>query len=270
MKKTIKHERLQVVIDDFQSHGRYWVTETELKKRVPLNHSALYQALHRLMKKKRVLLLKKGFYLIVPIEYRAQGILPPEWFIDSLMKYLGVSYYVGLLSAASIHGASHQQPMKYQVLSEKYQRPIIKQGLEIHFSQRPSIKKLPIIQKNLQSGIVQVSSIELTVLDLLLYPMQSGGLDNVATIYTELGKEIDPKILVETIERDPSFSRAHCQRLGYIFEKIGLGKKVEPLYKLLKQSSLNLVPLRPDRPWKKTNKNAKWQVAINSKIEAEQ
>jgi hypothetical protein len=44
--------------------------------------------------------------------------LPSCLFIDDLMKSLSTPYYVGLLPAAALHGAAHQQPMGYTVITQ--------------------------------------------------------------------------------------------------------------------------------------------------------
>jgi hypothetical protein len=36
------------------------------------------------------------------------GIVPPEFYIDDLMKHLTRPYYVSLLNAAAFYGAAHQ------------------------------------------------------------------------------------------------------------------------------------------------------------------
>jgi len=47
------------------------------------------------------------------------GVIPVEFYIDELMKYLNKTYYVGLYSAAMFHGAAHQQPQEFYIISEK-------------------------------------------------------------------------------------------------------------------------------------------------------
>jgi hypothetical protein len=42
--------------------------------------------------------------------------LPINLFIDDMMKSLNKRYYVGLISAAALHGAAHQKPMEYYVI----------------------------------------------------------------------------------------------------------------------------------------------------------
>ena len=56
---------------------------------------------------------RRGFYLIVDPGHRELGALPATAWIDDLMRFHGVPYYVGLLTAAALHGAAHQQPMAF-------------------------------------------------------------------------------------------------------------------------------------------------------------
>jgi hypothetical protein len=59
---------------------------------------AAQTALRRLKQQGRVVSPRRGFYVVVPPEYRAAGSLPASWFIDDLMRYLDQPYYVGLLA----------------------------------------------------------------------------------------------------------------------------------------------------------------------------
>ena len=43
-------------------------------------------------------------------ENRVAGAPPASWYIDDFMKAIGAPYYVGVLTAAALHGAAHQQP----------------------------------------------------------------------------------------------------------------------------------------------------------------
>ena len=38
---------------------------------------------------------------------------PPPWYIDDLMRFEDCSYYVGLLKAGELHGATHQAVMEF-------------------------------------------------------------------------------------------------------------------------------------------------------------
>ena len=63
---------------------------------------AFKRAAVRLTRKGRLIVARRGFYVIVPLEYQSAGSPPPSWYIDTLMKEWKHPYYVGLLSAAAI------------------------------------------------------------------------------------------------------------------------------------------------------------------------
>jgi predicted transcriptional regulator of viral defense system len=136
MKKSPKS--IAEYVDDLQQKGRYTFTKAEARRAVRVSDTVLKLSLWRLAKKRRIALIREGFYVIVPLEYASSGILPPEWFIDELMKFLRQPYYVGLLSAAAIHGAAHQQPQEFHVVIPEALRSIkehLPENLEIRWNE---------------------------------------------------------------------------------------------------------------------------------------
>jgi len=67
----------------------------------------------------------RGFYVIVPPEYRKTGCLPANQFIPLLMDHLKEPYYAGMLTAAEHYGAAHQRPQAFQVLLQHARPDII-------------------------------------------------------------------------------------------------------------------------------------------------
>ena len=87
-------------VDSLQSKGFYFFTRKGANDTLDVSEVALKQAATRLIKKNRIVRILGGFYIIVPLEYLSTGMLPAEWFISDLMKYVEQPFYVGLLSAA--------------------------------------------------------------------------------------------------------------------------------------------------------------------------
>ena len=102
-------------VDRLQSRGKYTFLRADAVAQSGLSAEAVKKALQRLVKRGRVAKVKDYFFVIVPLEYVTAGAPPPSWFIDDLMLSMKLPYYVGLLSAAGLHGASHQQPQEFQV-----------------------------------------------------------------------------------------------------------------------------------------------------------
>ena len=92
--------------------GRYTFSKEDVREAFPsMTPHAIDNAVARAVSKKRVFSPCRGFYVVVPEEYRLWKAVPQEVYLDRMMQYLGRSYYVSLLSAAERHGAAHQAPM---------------------------------------------------------------------------------------------------------------------------------------------------------------
>ena len=85
-------------------------------------------SLYRLLKANKLFSPKHDFFVIVPVEHQIRGSIPSLWFIDAYMNSIESSYYIGLLSAAALHGAAHQQPQVLQVMVQKQLAPVNKKG----------------------------------------------------------------------------------------------------------------------------------------------
>ena len=131
-------------IDDRQAVGLYYFTREEAIQSLKITEEAFRKAASRLAKKTRLVRIRSGFFVIVPLEYRASGVLPADWFIADLMAYLEQPYYVGLLSAAALHGAAHQQPQQFQVVTTAPQRRIQKNNLSLRFFFKTNFDATPV------------------------------------------------------------------------------------------------------------------------------
>ena len=139
-------------VEHLQSQDRYSFTRTQAEAETERSFVAAQTALRRLKKQGRIVSPRRGFYVIVPPEYRATASPPASWFIDELMRYLEQPYYVGLLSAAAIHGAAHQQPMVFQVLTSKPTREMRAGKVAIQFSMSSKVEQMPVSGKQTETG----------------------------------------------------------------------------------------------------------------------
>lgn len=151
---------LEEFIDGLRSKGRYAFSLEEVKKHFSQSDKAVNQVLFRLKNKKRIAQIRKGFYAILSPEYSQQGMVPPSLFIDDLMLTLGKQYYVGLISAAALHGAAHQQPMEYFLITEKPAlRNIRNKKLKVNFFIKKCWRQEDLIKKKTDAGYINISSL---------------------------------------------------------------------------------------------------------------
>lgn len=265
--KTAFSSDLRSWVDSRQEQGLYFFTREEAIQSLQFTEEAFKKAAARLAKKNRILRIRSGFFVIIPLEYRSSGILPAEWFIADLMAYLEQPYYVGLLSAASLHGAAHQQPQQFQVVTTAPQREVRKKGLAIRFFFKTNFKATPVTQIKVQTGYILVSSPEATALDLIRYARSIGGLDRVMTVLQELGESMDATELNDAVKADGSLVCG--QRLGWLMEKSGYAALVKELAGFIADKNPPFTRLDPSLPAADSERDARWRLLINTDVEGD-
>ncbi len=183
------------------------------------------------------------------------------------MNHLGRPYYVGLLSAAAIHGAAHQQPQEFQVMTDAPERPIKVGRVRIRFLVKRLIDRIPTQEQKTETGILRLSSPEVTAIDLLRYTHAAGGIDNVATVLGELAERIDKQKLVVAARLEGEL--AYAQRLGYLLEAVGAQKRTSALAAWIREKGPRTTPLNPRKPVKGQPVDQRWHIVVNDKIEEE-
>ncbi len=258
---------LAALVDSYQATGRYVMTREQAVAALGISAEALKKAVQRLVAKRRLAVPRRGFFVIVPVEYRQAGAPPPSWYIDDLMKFCGQRYYIGLLSAAALHGAAHQQPQEFQVVTDGQVRPVVAGRARIRFFRKLRIESTPTMEMKTETGAMHVATPEATALDLLRYVKGAGQLGHVATVLEELAGTVDAERLVEVAELEEDLPSA--QRLGYLLAEVGTGDVWAPLAAWIADQRPRYVALRPGRSTHRARKNERWRVLVNEKIEAE-
>lgn len=245
--------------------GRYHFTLDEAVAAVGASVVSVRAALLRLQQKGQVALPHRGFYVVVPPEFRRLGCLPAEQFIPQLMSHLGEPYYVALLSAAELHGAAHQRPQAFQVMLAANRRPIECGAVRVQFVARKNVDETAVIEKNTPRGSLRVASPEDTALELVGYADQCGGLDNVSSVLGELVEAIDAEKLVTAARRSPI---VWAQRLGYLLDLTEHADLAEALMPLVKERA-HSARLARSTSGKGAARSQRWKLAANVAVEAD-
>jgi predicted transcriptional regulator of viral defense system len=255
-------------IESRQSQGLYFFTREEAINALQRSEAAFKQAAARLAKKRRIVRIYGGFFIIIPFEYASTGVLPAEWFIDDLMSYIGQPFYVGLMSAAALHGAAHQQPQQFHVVTNSPLRNIrSKNRLSIVFFSKSRIVNVPFTQVKVQTGHIPVSTPEATALDLIRYARRIGGLDRVLTVLQELGETMEPEKLEKAAESDGKLACA--QRLGFLLEKAGFPDLTRNLSRWIYEKNPFPSKLAPSLPGRGHIKDERWKLLVNIDVEGD-
>ena len=253
--------------------GRYIFTKEDVKSLgLPITDQAILNGLNRLTERGIIMSPWHNFYVAIPTEYKLKGIVPPSFYIDRLMKFLGRDYYVSLLTAAALNGATHQKAMVFQVTVNG--NPIhsgIKNGTQIEFTLRQNLPLEFTNKIKTQSGYMTVAGQELTALDIVAEEDKIGGLSRAAELLVELS---------ETTQWDDSklpllkyFCGSTIQRLGYLFEQIEANDQADQLFNLLEKTgkTTRKIPLKQSvRVNDDMAINKRWKIIENYKIEIDE
>jgi predicted transcriptional regulator of viral defense system len=274
VKMMIEYNNIRDWVEDLPKRGKITFSKKEIELQFQhLTNRNIQNTLNRLVTKKKIQSVWRGFWVVVPVEYGLKGVVDPIEYIAQLMNFLGQKYYIGLLSAAAIHGAAHQQPMELMLVTDtNHLRDKIKNDVKISFAAKKEIPQQYLQQITVKSGYIPISTPELTATDLLVYVKNVGGINRVATVFNELAEVIDfDKISIDFFQNS---NTSDIQRLGYLFETLGFTEIANSLFQkaneanlkfrkyplCVKKQSMNL----PDFPV-----NEKWKIIINEEIETD-
>jgi predicted transcriptional regulator of viral defense system len=223
--------------------------------------AVLRASLARLAKDGRVFSPARGLYVIVPPEYRNWRVLPAEWFVDAMMTHLGRAYYVGFLSAAALHGASHQAPATFRVVTD---RPLDDRNIEriqLRFTAADHLADMPVDRRTVPSGSLTVAARETTMVDLAWRPEIGGGIGNVATILKEIG-DLDTDVLARIA---PLRNRSTVRRLGWLIERFRPDLDTHWLRVVARPDEGQPALLIPGR--RRGEVDRRWGLRLNTRVE---
>jgi len=266
--------KLSSYIYDLEERGKSSFTMEDLTKDLNIPKIPLWKSLSYFKKKGTIVSPARGLYVIIPVEYRVWGCLPAQDLIPIVMNYLNVPYYAGLLTAAMYHGAAHQRPQVFQVISGKRMPKQWTIGkIVIRFVFKKHIEETAIEKKVVNTGYLNISTPEETAKDILTYHRKSGGLNHQATLLSELIEAIDIHKLIALAKK--SKQTFWLQRMGYILSKIDPldEEKKEQLVKVildfLAKKKHIFVPLAANLPTKGKPRDKIWKIIENTTVESD-
>lgn len=261
--RTIKNYILSL-----QEDGRYFFSKEEALSALNLNSNQFHLQIFRLAQKKSIKNLGHGFFMIIPPEHRHLGSLPPHWIVDPFMKHLNHDYYIGLLSAASLYGATEQQPMTFQVITDKQVRPVQLERGGIEFHRYRSCSSASKGQITTPTGYAKISTKEQTLVDLVRFHPVCGYLSNVAAIIRELSESCQLEALALVVQSEKM--KSVLQRLGYILELAGFPDLAIAVEHELRKRRIYETLLRPDFHVKEGRRINRWKLILNDTLEIDE
>lgn len=252
------------VSDKLISRGRYWAMSGEIAELTGLSGGALHQALVRLRKSGSAVSPAKGFWVMVPPEYRNLGAPPPEWYVGAMLAALDRDYYVSFLTAAAAHGARHQAAMSFQVVVDR-PFPARRVGrTRFEFTVDSHVADMDVVDAPTHTGSIRIASRETTAVDIVWKPSRAGGLGNALTVLAELGDLNTDRLAALAALR----STAVVRRLGWLLARARNDLDLAPLQALVHAKGSNPTDLRAGGP-RRGAVDQDWLVRVNADIVAD-
>ena len=173
------------------------------------------------------------------------------------MTGAGAPYYVGVLTAAALHGAAPQAPQEFQVVTTSWQRPVVVGRERLPFLKKRTLARTPVMPVKTVTGSLRVSTPEATALDLLRYVAAAGYLSNVATVLRELAEACDAGRLVEAAQ---TAALPQAQRLGSLLDLVARSQLADPLARWLAERRPDWTRLDPGQPARRARRELRWHV----------
>lgn len=136
------------------------------------------------------------------------------------------------------------------------------------FIANKAMPNLPTKKFNSLAGMVTVATPEVLAMDLVTAPQHAVGINNMATILTELAETIAYDKLIELTHINTE--RFWIQRLGYLLELLGFEKLADVLFQTIKDQKAHWVRLLSHAPNTSIERNKKWHIIVNTTVEPDE
>lgn len=255
--------RFAALWDELLSEGRVTATAAEIRARTRSSLGSVHVAVAEAQRRHLLFSPVRGLYVLVPPQYRRQGVLPADWFLDDLCRHLGRRYYLGYLSAAARHGSAHQAPQVTQVVVNRAIADREFGSVRLRFYADVRMSRWPAMSATGPTGSLQVATPETCVFDLAETPDRGGGVSNVVTVLRGLTLDADK------LERQAALRpRAATRRLGVLIERADIGVDLGRLAEIA-VADRNTTPLDPKGP-RDGKVDRRWHVLLNATIEPDE
>lgn len=201
----------------------------ELVKLSGLTPTAVRRQLEHLSPRVVRLPGRPSAYLIVPPEHRVRGAPPVAGWLDAYFHLRGDAYYLGLLSAAALHGSSQQAVQVTQILAAKPLRPMDIGRLHLDFYVKATLATTPLTPLPGMPAPLAVSTPEATALDLIAYSHRIGGIRQVTQVIADLKPAMTLAGLRQALTAEAQTSVK--QRFGYVLQTLGWERMAAEVHK---------------------------------------
>lgn len=213
---------------------------------------------NNLTKKKWVIILRRGVYLIVPLSAGVRSRYTEHEFV--IASHLVSPYYIAYWSALNFYGFTEQTPFTVFVATTRRTKNREVLNTKYNFVTLSKRKFFGFEPTAVSTYKINISDREKTLVDALDHPEYCGGVPEVAKSLLNAKEKVSMETIVSYAER--MGNTAIVKRLGYLVESLDMNVDSEILSKMRGMISPGMSALDPTCPRKGTY-NTRWNLLLN-------
>lgn len=199
--------------------GNYGFSLADLVRETGLSDRNAKNQLRRLRGRTSKVARWQPFFLVNDPADKASGAVSYDRWLDDYFAWLGRPYYVGLQSAAAIHGSQPQALQTIQIVTNVPRREARVGRQKLRFFVKSDCAASAVQQAPRAFAPMKVSTPETTAFDLVRYAPRLGGIDRTAETLAPMLHLLQPARLKSVLAAEDEIST--MQRLGFLLETMG-------------------------------------------------
>jgi len=199
--------------------GNYGFSLADLVRETGLSDRNAKNQLRRLRGRTSKVARWQPFFLVNDPADKASGAVSYDRWLDDYFAWLGRPYYVGLQSAAAIHGSQPQALQTIQIVTDVPRREARVGRQKLRFFVKSDCAASAVQQAPRAFAPMKVSTPETTAFDLVRYAPRLGGIDRTAETLAPMLHLLQPTRLKSVLAAEDEIST--MQRLGFLLETMG-------------------------------------------------
>ncbi|MBI2938781.1 MAG: transcriptional regulator [Thaumarchaeota archaeon] len=213
---------------------------------------------NNLAKKRWIVVLRRGTYLIVPLSAGVNPQYTEHEFV--IASHIVSPYYIAYWSALNFHRFTEQTPMTVFVATTKRVKNREILNVRYSFVTLKKRKFFGFVPTAVGTHKVNVSNPEKTLADALDHPEYCGGMGEVAKSLWAAKERVSVDEIANCAKR--MGNSAIIKRLGYLVETLEIPVDTKTLEKMRKAISQGMSVLDPTMPRKGTY-TTRWNLLLN-------
>lgn len=247
-----------LLLSSFAERKKYIITLSDILCETNCTYNHAKVIANRLLKKKWLIPIEKGRYLIAPLEAGKEPVYTEHEY--AIASVLVQPYYISYWSALNYHGMTEQVPFTVFIATTKRRKNKKIHGVNYSFVTLVKNKFFGYRTMTIAGMQVNISDKEKTIVDCLDHPEYCGGICETAKALWTARQEIDLEKLLDYAIKTKN--GAVLKRLGYLLQKLQIKMSAELDEIIRKNISKGYSVL--DITLKKEGKhNHEWNLLVN-------